>query len=230
MESAGRRAQEGYVEDVARAIAGVLRRHPVVSATVLGASIAGLLISPRFTPSFVLAWTVSAAFVAGAALGVRAPAAFGTPARARVAAALLAVAGGALAGYFIDAFDTYAPRVWIARLAAAGFAFFFGFGLRDALTTACAAGLAAVTLVPNVVTGALGMQRGPHGTAVYAGWVAVVAMLIVARRGRWMLALPFAIAAVCWRDWALMWGANVRVLPAEFIPMIALTFAVTSAS
>ena len=74
MDAERKRADEGYVEDVARAVAAMLRRRPVVSATAL---VAGIAVTKGdwfwLDPALFRAWVTSAAFLAGAALGASRP-------------------------------------------------------------------------------------------------------------------------------------------------------------
>src|SRR5262245_21494758 len=69
MDAARPGRREGYVEDVAGAVAAVLRRRPVVSAAVLVAGIA-VTATDWFSldPALFRALVTSAAFLAGATL------------------------------------------------------------------------------------------------------------------------------------------------------------------
>src|SRR5262245_3085587 len=92
MDAAAPREREGYVEDVARAVAAVLRRRPVVSAAVLGAGIA-ITATDWFwlDPALFRAWVTSAAFLAGGALGGSRPVLRGAGTTGRWVVAAMAV-------------------------------------------------------------------------------------------------------------------------------------------
>jgi hypothetical protein len=210
MDAARPREREGYVEDVACAIAAVLRRRPVVSATVLIAGIAGIAVTMGnwygLDPALFRACVSSAAFLAGAALG-------GTRLSARriwtrgtwaaVATAVVLVVDAVLFRSTMED-DGVAPSIKLVSFL--GLVFFLGFGLRNRVAIVCAAGFGAMTVVPSVVAAVGGQQWAtyPVEPALFAGWLAVLVMLLVARRGRWGLVLPFAVVLVLWHE-AIAW-------------------------
>jgi hypothetical protein len=206
MDAARKRADEGYVEDVARAVAAMLRRRPVVSATALVAGIAGIAVTMGdwlwLDPSLFRAWVTSAAFLAGAALGAPRPIARRAWTTRRWAVMVVwGVAVTALALFWTADRGHGVPES-IKLFVFLVFAFLLGFGLRNPIADACAAGLAAATVFPAAISTEVGGPF-PHRSgdpALYAGWLAVFAMLFVARRGRWTLALPIAIGLILWHE------------------------------
>ena len=153
-------------------------------------------------PALFRACVTSAAFLAGAALGRARPFAR----RARTASRWIAAAAAVVAVTDVVLFRITADRDAVpapVKLAALlGLAFLLGFGLRNRVADACAAGLAATTLVPFAVVGLTGrpFETDPDELPLYAGWLALLAVLLIARRGRWLPALPFAIALVLWHE------------------------------
>ena len=203
MDAARPREREGYVEDVACAVAAVLRRLPFVSAALL---VAGIAVTTTnwfwLDPALFRAWITSAAFLAGAALATRS-----TAAQLRwsvgvsgVAVAMVVVAADVVLFRASSADDGVTTTIKL--LAFLGLTFLIGFGLRDRIAVACAAAFAALTLVPGMLSAAAGGEfpTEPREPALYAGWAALLLMLLAARRGRWVLALPFAIGLVLWHE------------------------------
>lgn len=209
MDAAPPRTQQGYIEDVARAIAAGMRRRPIAAAIAFGAvivvtSLHWIPLDPTQFDCLVAA----ASFLAGAAVAVSRKSPRRPWAARRVVVTLLAVAVVAATAWLYASLgltpDT--ARRATVLLCVVGWSFLLAVGPSDRVLLLGVAGLIALTVFE---AGLLSVERrGSDLAALHVGWVTSVTMLLLARSGRWRLALPCAIAAMLWRESVLwdIWG------------------------